>query len=427
LTLKDLRFEVLRQGRARNLQASGTDLMKTDRRDTLLEDPDQAARRRAALRRGEPGPPRAATPRFVLESPGENGSLRQMMLDPLPFRIGREPGQELVLPSQLVSKCHAEIYEREGALRVRDLGSLNGTLRNGEAVTDASLQEGDILYLADFEFRLGAVTAPLGEDEASGTTHRGGLAFPRHFRTGTRELKELLRDGAVTMAFQPIVHLPGGEVAAWEALGRGRQAGLPESPLELFQIAATVGAEAELSRLFRRRAVELVRELPNPPVLFLNTHPAEMKEPELVPSLEELRALAPQVDVFLEIHESTLARPDYIAALGRRLGEINVGLAYDDFGSGQSRLLELAEAPPHYLKFDRCFITGIEKAPPSRRRFLGALVEACRELRVKTVAEGVETEAEANACRETGFTHAQGYFFGRPITADQAASSWRQD
>ena len=122
----------------------------------------------------------------------------------------------------------------------------------------------------------------------------------------------------------------------------------------------------------------------------------------------------PTVDLVLEIHESTLARPDYIAALRERLSEINVGLAYDDFGSGQSRLLELAEAPPHYLKFDRCFITGIEKAPPTRRRFLGALVEACRELRVKTVAEGVETEGEAEACRAVGFTHAQGYLFGRP-------------
>jgi EAL domain-containing protein (putative c-di-GMP-specific phosphodiesterase class I) len=76
------------------------------------------------------------------------------------------------------------------------------------------------------------------------------------------------------------------------------------------------------------------------------------------------------------------------------------------------------------LKFDRCFITGIEKAPPSRRRFLGALVEACKELRVKTVAEGVETRGEAEACREVGFTHAQGYLFGRPIPAEQLRNEW---
>ncbi len=405
-------------------------MITTSGRDTLVDDPDQAARRRAALRGDEPPgrPGVTGSTRFVLESPGNSGNLRRMLVHPLPFRIGRQPGLELVLPSQLVSKKHAEIYERDGALRLRDLGSVNGTLLNREAVTDAPLREGDILYLADFEFRLAHEDAPGGRNgDPFGTTIQSSvLTLPRHFVTGTRELRELLDRGNVTMAFQPIVRLPGGETTAFEALGRGRHPGLPESPLDLFRIASTSGDEAELSRLFRRRAVELVRELPDPPALFLNTHPAEMQEDELVASLEELRTLGPTVDLVLEIHESTLARPDYIAALRERLSEINVGLAYDDFGSGQSRLLELAEAPPHYLKFDRCFITGLEKAPPSRRRFLGALVEACRELRVQTVAEGVETEGEAEACRAVGFTHAQGYLFGRPVPAEQQVSQWQR-
>ena len=158
--------------------------------------------------------------------------------------------------------------------------------------------------------------------------------------------------------------------------------------------------------------------MPEAPPLFLNTDPAELQSPELFTSLRELRALMPQLDLVLEIHEGALARPDYIADLRNRLAEINVGLAYDDFGAGQARLLELAEAPPHYLKFDRRFVTGIEKAPPSRRRFLGALVEAAKELRVKTVAEGVETAGEAEACVAAGFTHAQGYFYGRPFRTD---------
>jgi EAL domain-containing protein (putative c-di-GMP-specific phosphodiesterase class I) len=397
-----------------------------------MEDADQAARRRSALRSAEvvPSPRATGSNRFALESPGgSEGSLRRTLLSPLPFRIGRKPGLELVLPSQLVSKMHAEIYEHDGGLRVRDLGSANGTFLNRQAVTDEPLREGDILYLADFEFRLAALPRKAedsAKDLTGATVHSSMLALPRHFLTGTRELRELLDRGNVTMAFQPIVQLPGGGPTAYEALGRGRHPGLPESPLDLFKIASTSGDEAELSRLFRRRAVELVRDLKDPPALFLNTHPAEMKEDELVASLEELRILGPTVDLVLEIHESTLARPDYIARLRERLSEINVGLAYDDFGSGQSRLLELAEAPPHYLKFDRCFITGLEKAPPSRRRFLGALVEACRELRVKTVAEGVETPGEAEACREVGFTHAQGYLFGRPSPAEQQVKQWQQ-
>jgi EAL domain-containing protein (putative c-di-GMP-specific phosphodiesterase class I) len=94
--------------------------------------------------------------------------------------------------------------------------------------------------------------------------------------------------------------------------------------------------------------------------------------------------------------------------------EINVGLAYDDFGAGQARLFELAEAPPHYLKFDRRFVTGLHTAPITRQRLVSSLVAAARELLVKTIAEGVEDQHEADACLRAGFSHGQGYHFGRP-------------
>ena len=137
--------------------------------------------------------------------------------------------------------------------------------------------------------------------------------------------------------------------------------------MELFDLAGALGpdVQAELSRLFRRRAVELVRDRPEPPRLFLNTHPVELERPGLLESLEELRTFAPQVDLVLEIHRGALAQTDFIAWLRGRLLEINVGLAYDDFGVGQARLFELAEAPPHYLKFDRRFVTGLDRAPTS--------------------------------------------------------------
>jgi hypothetical protein len=109
------------------------------------------------------------------------------------------------------------------------------------------------------------------------------------------DLRELLCDEAITMVFQPIVELPVGSLAGYEALGRGSHPGLPESPLELFQVAGLVGpdAQAELSRLFRRKAVELAGGRTDLPTIFLNTHPVELARPGLVESLEELRAVAP--------------------------------------------------------------------------------------------------------------------------------------
>jgi EAL domain-containing protein (putative c-di-GMP-specific phosphodiesterase class I) len=370
---------------------------------------------------GRTGPLGPAPPRWVLESRAETGTqLRRVPIHPLPFRIGRRPGLDLTLPSLAVSKTHAEIYEVGDLLRLRDLGSTNGTFLNHELITDGAVSEGDILHFADFEFRLGrqepgGKAAPIRSDTTI-TMHRGDLS--RQFAAGTRELTELIRESAVTVAFQAIVEIPSGAVAAYEALGRGRHPRLPESPSELFRIAESLGAEGELSRLFRRRAVELVGHRPRLPTLFLNTHPSELRQPGLVESLEELRSLAPHLDLALEIHESALAAPAVIGALRERLAEMNVGLAYDDFGAGQARLLELAEAPPHYLKFDRRFVTGIDQAPLSRRRLLTSLVTVARELLVKTVAEGIETAAEYEVCASVGFTHGQGYYLSRPVPVE---------
>jgi EAL domain-containing protein (putative c-di-GMP-specific phosphodiesterase class I) len=393
------------------------------RRDTQALDAPRAKDMRARVLEARTRADAAGD--WMLETgDGDNGALKRTAVQPLPFRVGRAPGLELVLTSPHVSKTHAEIYSDGEALRVRDLGSRNGTFLNHQPVSDAALHRGDILHFGDFEFRVAGKEKNGTEevDETATLVRRGPL--PKYFETGARDLRELLGQGAVTMVFQPIVDVPTGEVCACEALGRGRHPGLPESPIDLFEIAGQLGpdAQTDLSRLFRRRAVETVKDLPEPPVLFLNTHPVELERPGLVESLEELRNLAPGVDLVLEIHESALAQTDFIVWLRTRLMEINVGLAYDDFGAGQARLFELAEAPPHYLKFDRRFVTGLDHAPVSRQRLVASLVAAARELLVRTVAEGVETAEEAAACMRAGFTHAQGYHFARPGPVEALAA-----
>jgi EAL domain-containing protein (putative c-di-GMP-specific phosphodiesterase class I) len=355
---------------------------------------------------------------WALVPSGESGTAGRAPIRPLPFRVGRDTTLELPLASDHISRIHAEIYSDEVGLRVRDLGSRNGTFLNRELISDAALHRGDVLHFSDFEFRLDEGPGASDDDEAETAIRKGPL--PRSFAAAGGDFRQLLSDEAVTMVFQPILDLKRAGAATCEALGRGRHPNLPESPVELFEIAGQLGpdAQVELSQLFRRRAVEMVKDLPSPPVLFLNTHATELEQPGLVESLESLRSLAPAVDLVLEIHESALAQTDFLVWLRNRLLEINVGLAYDDFGAGQARLLELAEAPPHFLKFDRRFVSGIEQAPVARQRLVAALVAAARELTVKTVAEGVETAEEAAACTLAGFTHAQGYHFARPGPLD---------
>jgi EAL domain-containing protein (putative c-di-GMP-specific phosphodiesterase class I) len=332
----------------------------------------------------------------------------------LPFRVGRRPGLELTLPSTSVSMQHAELYERDGALRVRDLGSTNGTYVNRRRVADEMLCDGDVLHFADFEFLLELATPASRET----TAVLRDIALPEQFLKGTKELEELIRDKRVGALFQPIVVLTGRAVFAHEALGRGSHPGLPEGPQELLHVADSIGRAVALSQLFRQRAVEMANGHPRVRRLFLNTHPREIAQPGLIESLRELRELAPDLNLAVEVHESAIVGSESIREFRSSLKEMSIDLAYDDFGAGQARLLELAEVPPAYLKFDIRFVQGIAKAPVSKQRVVRSLVSVARELGVRSVAEGVETEAEAQTCGDLGFDLAQGFYFAQPTPID---------
>jgi EAL domain-containing protein (putative c-di-GMP-specific phosphodiesterase class I) len=355
--------------------------------------------------------------RFYLESlVGGGRQLRRIAVHPVPFRVGRLRGLNLYLPSESVSKEHAEIVVEDGALCVRDLGSKNGTFVNSERVTEARLREGDILHFAQVEFRVGRQELDHDHEPLEpSTVSLGDMHLPQQFVEGVRELPELIEGRQVTTLFQPIVSLPSGTVTGYEALGRGCHVRLPEQPLELFRVASAVGAEAELSRLFRETALALLEEHDPFPALFINIHPSELDSATLVPDVVKLRQRHPQLRLTLEVNEGALADLASVDRLRTQLSRAGVGIAYDDFGAGQARLLELAEVPPHYLKFDMLFVRGIDTAPESRKRLLSSLVAVARELLVYTVAEGVETSEEAEVCMRVGFTHAQGYYFGRPL------------
>ncbi len=368
----------------------------------------------------EPG-----TTRWCLESLTEGGkSLQRFSIVNLPFRIGRIEGLDLTLPYNSVSKRHAEIYQEGEDLMLRDLGSTNGSFVNRKRVERALLREGDILHFAEHEFRLGhqtdkeVLTDPYTMER--GTLALDRLELPQHFVGGTRQLAELLDRSLTDVVFQPVVSLPHGKVRAYEVLGRSAHEELPVGPNELFRIAETMDRGAELSRLFRRRAAEIAAASGiKLPLLFLNTHPSELNTPGLIDSLREIRAIGPELELAIEIHEGALAEPQVIAELKRELDSLNMRLALDDFGLGE-RILQLAEVPPHYLKFDISMVKDIVSAPQSKRRLLQMLMAAAREVSAEPIAEGIETETEAQVCTAAGFTLAQGFFFGKPMPLEEA-------
>ena len=360
---------------------------------------------------------------WCLESTADGGrSVERVPIQNLPFRIGRLDELELTLPFQSISKHHAELHLDNDALTLKDLASTNGTFVNRRRVEEeVVLQAGDILHFAEIEFRVGRNVSDLLEDNGRelGTLSLSRLELPQQFIGGTREMTELLEREMVTALFQSVVSLPAGEVMAYECLGRGLHGDLPRNPTGLFRIAETMDREAELSRLFRKKAALLASNAEDElPLLFLNTHPNEIGEPELVESLQEVRDILPTVELALEIHEGALAEPRIIAELEKELDKLEIRFALDDFGLGE-RFLQLAEVPPDFLKFDISLVKNLVDASTSKRRLVSMLMAAAREVGAQPIAEGIETEKEAGVCTMMGFTLAQGFLYSKPVALSE--------
>ena len=348
--------------------------------------------------------------------PGADHVVR-VPLNTLPFRVGRNPESMLPIGADAVSWTHAEVFEDGVAVCLRDLGSTNGTWHNGERVRDAvPLKPGDLVQFASIEFKVGLLSKDIRSrtilTTAPGTGDEDGpVGSPR-------VLRAMLRERAVKIVYQPIFDVGDESIYAFEALGRADFPGLPKAPHRLFLLAGSLGLAGELSQLLRQRAIEEAQALA-PKVLFLNSHPSETHTEALLTELADLRSMLPSTRLVLEVHEAAITDPAHMRQLSERLADLGVALAYDDFGAGQARLAELAEAPPHYLKFDRSLVHNLDLAAPRKQQMVASLVKLAHELGVITLAEGIEREAEGKACQSMGFTLVQGFYYGKPAAAGE--------
>jgi EAL domain-containing protein (putative c-di-GMP-specific phosphodiesterase class I) len=343
----------------------------------------------------------------------ETEQVKHVPIRSTPFLIGRRHDLALSIPCSCISKVHAELFDRDGDLWLRDLGSTNGTYVNGARITkEIKLREGDIVQFATVVFRVrqensknnGPENSTIREDACD-----RALAMV--------QFERLIHDRAVVPFYQPIVRLDqeDTETVGFEVLGRSRLFGL-RTPKEMFATATQLNLESELSRVFRSQGIEVAKDLSRRLSLFVNTHPVELVEDGLFTSLHELRKLAPDRPMTLEIHEATVTDPKTIRSLQAILRDLDMELAFDDFGAGQARLLELTEVRPDYIKFDMKLIQGIHQAPPSRQQVVALLAKMVNELEIVPLAEGVETRDEDETLRQMGFRMGQGFYYGHPAS-----------
>ena len=144
----------------------------------------------------------------------------------------------------------------------------------------------------------------------------------------------------------------------------------------------------------------------------------DLELPDRIAALLEETGVAPE-RLELEITESTiLADPTRVRTILDRLNALGLSLAIDDFGTGYSSLAYLKRLPVRTIKIDRSFVMDMLESA-SDAAIVRSTVELGRNLGLRVVAEGVETEAAWDLLREQGCTLAQGYLIGKPMPAEE--------
>ncbi len=353
---------------------------------------------------------------------GEGSGSHRIVLERFPFKIGRCETASWVLRTPKVSREHTEIFLSEGRLYLRDLGSRNGTFLNGTRIAG---QQRPLDRRRHHPRRPPRIPFRLSAARRRGPTTASSvgpefITDPLTCQVHTSILRsaewlsEMIAKAQVHTVFQPIVDLRDKKTLGYEALGRGNHKELKPHPLALFRLAEKCGQAVPLSQTFRKVAVSQANGLPEGSALFCNIHPEEIKQKDLLDQLVACqRQLGKHARMVLEVHEDAITDLGRLRRLRAALKANQIELAFDDYGVGQSRLLELVDSPPDYVKLDMSLIRNIH-AQASRQDIVRSVAELIRHRGIKLIAEGIETVEEAQVCHNLGCQFGQGYLFGRP-------------
>jgi diguanylate cyclase (GGDEF)-like protein/PAS domain S-box-containing protein len=237
-----------------------------------------------------------------------------------------------------------------------------------------------------------------------------------------RDLRRALDEGEITAWFQPVVRLEDGAVVGFEALARWlKPDGAMVSPAEFIPIAEETGLIAALDARVLGLACAEAARWPDadgkPPYVAVNVSAKKFGDPGLLDLVDRVLAetgLDPR-RLKLEITEGTIMRDPAAAERGvNELAFRQVGLAIDDFGTGYSSLAYLHRFRADTLKIDRSFVGALDKSD-SGLVIVRAIIGLAQSLKMRIVAEGIETPQQHRILQELGCAFGQGFLFSRPV------------
>jgi PAS domain S-box-containing protein len=239
------------------------------------------------------------------------------------------------------------------------------------------------------------------------------------------DLRRALENDEFFPHFQPLVILATGELYGFEALARWEHPTLGMIPPDTFiPMAESNGSIGELSSQILRKAFEGMTLHGKRLRLAFNISPLQLKDRTLPKHIRKIAEDAgfPLECATVEITESAIAE-DMSAArcISAELKAMGCRIALDDFGTGYSSLYHLKSLPFDELKVDRTFVSSMTTERESRK-IVAAVVGLGQSLGLKTVAEGIETQEQADMLLRLGCDMGQGWHYGRPASAEQLSS-----
>ena len=241
-------------------------------------------------------------------------------------------------------------------------------------------------------------------------------------------LRKAIENGELVVYYQPKVCLKTGAIVGAEALVRWLHPRMGQvSPGEFIPLAEETGLIIPLGDLVLNTVCQQIRHWKESglqvPLLSINISARQFRQENLVETICRRLAQA-NIDgsaIELELTESMVMQ-DADGAIGtlRELKQLGLGLALDDFGTGYSSLAYLKRFPIDTLKIDRSFVRDITSNRDDAA-IACAVVAMAHSLKLKVVAEGVETREQLALLQQEGCDELQGYLFSHPVPADAFA------
>lgn len=248
-------------------------------------------------------------------------------------------------------------------------------------------------------------------------------------RYRTERFLRALAKHELTIYFQPQIDLATNKLIGAEVLCRWFDDELGMVPPDQFiTIAAEQGVLDELGEQVMGLACDYLRQWQESysqvVKISVNLAVQQLDSDELVTKLVQLRGELPEQLITLEITESALMTdPKQAMGVIQELRHSGFKFAVDDFGTGYSSLAYLQSFAVDILKIDMSFVHKMID-DESSSAIVSTIIAMAQTLGMSTIAEGVETQAQADALFKAGCTSAQGYLFGKPMPAQEFAEKW---